>query len=102
MCLKKNLNASKPSNQSKGLGGNIGCSDKNSTGYLKTSTVHTDGRGEFEGEFKSLLEELRIKRETTPLYTPQYNDVVERALGLLRDKIVARLRGMTAGKSDRL
>ena len=26
--LKKNLNASKPSNQSKGLGGNIGCRDK--------------------------------------------------------------------------
>ena len=30
-CLKKNLNASKPSNYSKGLGGNIGCRDKNST-----------------------------------------------------------------------
>ena len=34
-CLfRKNLNASKPSNyQSKGLGGNIGCRDKNSTWY---------------------------------------------------------------------
>ena len=31
--LKKNLNASKPSKQSKGLGGNIGCRDKNSTWY---------------------------------------------------------------------
>ena len=32
--FKKNLNASKPSNQSKGLGGNIGfCRDKNSTWY---------------------------------------------------------------------
>ena len=33
--LKKNLNASKPSNQSKGLGGNIGCRVKNSTWYWK-------------------------------------------------------------------
>ena len=32
MCLMKNLNASKPFNQSKGLDGNIGCSrDKGST-----------------------------------------------------------------------
>ena len=32
--FRKNLNASKPSNyQSKGLGGNIGCRDKNSTWY---------------------------------------------------------------------
>ena len=27
--FKENLNASKPSDQSKGLGGNIGCRDKN-------------------------------------------------------------------------
>ena len=31
LCLKKNLNASKPSNQSKGLDGNIDCRDKSST-----------------------------------------------------------------------
>ena len=34
LLFRKNLNASKPSNyQSKGLGGNIGCRDKNSTWY---------------------------------------------------------------------
>ena len=69
---------------------------------IKIGTVRTDGGGEFEGEFQSLLKELGIKRETTPPNTPQYNGVVERALGLLRDKTVTLLRGMTAGKSDRL
>ena len=64
--------------------------------------VRTDGGGECEGGFQPLLKELGIKRETTPPHTPQYNGVVERALGLPRDKIVALLRGMTAGKSDRL
>ena len=69
---------------------------------IKIGTIHTDGGGEFEGEFQSLLKELGIKRETTPPHTPQYNGVVERALGLLRDKTMVLLRGMTAGKSDRL
>ena len=69
---------------------------------IKIDTVRTDGGGEFEGEFQSLLKELGIKRETTPTHTPQYNGVVERALGLLRDETVALLRCMTAGKSDRL
>ena len=69
---------------------------------IKIGTVRTDGGGEFEGELQSLLKELDIKRETTPPHTPQYNGVVERALGLLRDKTAALLRGMTAGKSDRL
>ena len=68
---------------------------------IKIGTVRADGGGEFEDEFQSLLKELGIKRETTPLYSPQFNGVVERALGLLRDKTVALLRGMTAGKSDR-
>ena len=69
---------------------------------IKISTVRTDAGGEFEGEFLSLLKELGIKRKMTPPLTPQYNGIVERALGLLRDKTVALLRGMTAGKSDRL
>ena len=69
---------------------------------IKIGTVRTDGGGEFEGEFQSLLKELGIKRETTPPHTPQYNGVVERTLELLRDKTVALLRGMTEGKSDRL
>ena len=33
--FKENLNASKPSDQSKGLGGNIGCRDKNLYMVLK-------------------------------------------------------------------
>ena len=68
----------------------------------KIDTVRTDGGGEFEGQFQSLLKELGIKRETTPSHIPQYNGVVERALGVLLDKTVALLRGMTAGKSGRL
>ena len=69
---------------------------------IKIGTVRTDGGGELEGEIQSRLKELEIKRGTTPPHTPQYNDVVERALGLLRDKTVVPLRGMTAGNSDRL
>ena len=69
---------------------------------FKIGTVRTDGGGEFEGEFQSLLKGLGIKRETTPPRSPQYNVVMERALGLLRDKTVALLRSMSAGKSDRL
>ena len=35
MLFEENLNASKPSNQSKGLGGNISCRDKNLYMVLK-------------------------------------------------------------------
>ena len=56
---------------------------------IKIGTVRTDGEGEFKGEFQSLLKELGLKRETTPSHASQYNGVVERALGLLRDKTVA-------------
>ena len=69
---------------------------------IKIGTVHSDGGGESEGEFQSLLKELGIKHETSPPHTPQYNGVVERVPGFLRDKTVALLRGMAAGKSDRL
>ena len=69
---------------------------------IKIGIVRTDGGGEFEGEFQSLLKRLGIKREMTSPHTPQYDGVVERVLGLLRDKTVALLRGMTAGKSDHL
>ena len=68
---------------------------------IKVGTVCTDDGGEFEGELQPLLKELGVKRETTPSHSPQYNGVVEQALELLRDKTVALLRGMTAGKSDR-
>ena len=69
---------------------------------IKMNTVRIDGGGEFEGEFQSLLIELGIKHEMTSPHTPQHNGVVEWALGLLRDKTVPLLRGMAAGKSDRL
>ena len=69
---------------------------------IKVGTVRTDGGGDFQGKSQSLLKELGIKRETTPPHTPQYNGLVDRVIGLLRDKTVALLRGMTAGKSDRL
>ena len=69
---------------------------------LKVGIIGTDGGGEFEEQFQSLPTEYEIKREFTPPYTPQYNGVVERALGLLRDKTVALLRGVTEGRSDRL
>ena len=59
---------------------------------IKIGTVRTDDGGELEGEFQSLLKELGIQRETIPPHTPEYNDVVERAPGLLRGKIVALLR----------
>ena len=68
---------------------------------IKIGTVRTDGGGEFEGKFQSLLKELGVKRETTPPHTLQYNGVVERAHGLLRET-GALLRGVTAGKSARL
>ena len=68
---------------------------------IKIGTVRTDGGGEFEGKFQSLLKELGVKRETTPLHAPKYNGVVEWAHGLLR-KTGALLRGVTAGKSARL
>ena len=45
---------------------------------------------------------MGIKGESIPHYMPQYNGVVKRALGLLRDKTVTLLRGVMAGKSDRL
>ena len=69
---------------------------------IKIGTVRIDGGGKFDGESQLLLKELGIKRKTTSPHTPQYNGVVEQALGLLRDKPVTLLPGMTAGKSDLL
>ena len=69
---------------------------------LNIGVIRTDNGGEFKGAFQSLLAELGIKHERTPPYTPQYNGVAERTLGLLRDKTVALLRGVTEGASERL
>ena len=69
---------------------------------LNIGVIRTDNGGEFQGASPSLLAELGIKHERTPPYTPQYNGVAERILGLLRDKTVALLRGVTKGASERL
>ena len=69
---------------------------------LNIGVIRTDNGGAFQGAFQSLLAELGIKHERTPPYTPQYNGVAERTVGLLRDKTVALLRGVTEGVSERL
>ena len=69
---------------------------------LNIGVIRTDNGGELQGAFQSLLAELGIKPERTPPYTPQYNGLAERTLGLLRDKTVALLRGVTEGASERL
>ena len=69
---------------------------------LNIGVIRTDNGGEFQGAFYSFLAELGIKHERTPPYTPQYNGVAERTLGLLRDKTVALLRRVTEGASERL
>ena len=63
---------------------------------IKIGTVPTDGGGEFEGEFQLLLKELGVKREMTPPHTPQYNGVVEQALGFLRDNDRLRVEAMNS------
>ena len=69
---------------------------------LNIGVIRTDNGGEFQGAFQSLLAELGIKHERIPPYTPQYNGVAERTLGLYRDKTVALLRGVTEGASERI
>lgn len=55
---------------------------------FKVVIVRTDGERGFGGLFHSLLKESGLQHERTLPYTPQYNGVVERALGLLRDKTI--------------
>lgn len=69
---------------------------------LQVGIIRTDGGGEFDAQFQSLLTKYGIKRDSTPPYTPQYNGVVERALRLLRDKTLSLLQRVLEGKSDRL
>ena len=55
---------------------------------LSIKCVRTDNGGEFEGEFQRELDRRSITHEHTPLDTPQYNGVAERALGRLREKAI--------------
>lgn len=49
---------------------------------LNMGIIRMDCGVAFDGQFQSLLSQCRIKRESIPPYTPQYNGVAERALGL--------------------
>ena len=52
--------------------------------------VRSDNGGEFfGGEFASVCNELLIKQEFTPAYSPQYNGVAERGLGLIEAAAMA-------------
>ena len=52
--------------------------------------VRSDNGGEFSGgEFASVCNELLIKQEFTPAYSPQYNGVAERGFGLIEEAAMA-------------
>ena len=52
--------------------------------------VRFDNGGEFfGGEFASVCNELSNKQEFTPAYSPQYNGVAERGLGLIEEAAMA-------------
>ena len=52
--------------------------------------VRSDNGGEFlGGEFASVCNELSIKQECTPAYSPQYNGVAERRLGFIEEAAMA-------------
>ncbi|CAB1111679.1 unnamed protein product [Ectocarpus sp. CCAP 1310/34] len=52
--------------------------------------VRSDNGGEcFGGDFTSVCNELLIKQEFTPAYSPQYNGVAERGLGLIEAAAMA-------------
>ena len=55
---------------------------------LSIKCVRTDNGDEFEGEFQRELDRRRITHKPTPPDTPQYNGMAERALGLLREKVI--------------
>ncbi|CAN0397182.1 unnamed protein product, partial [Hapterophycus canaliculatus] len=52
--------------------------------------VRSDNGGEFfEGDFGKLCRSRGVKQEFTPAYSPQYNGVAERALGIIRKAALA-------------
>ena len=48
-----------------------------------------NGEKFFGGEFASVCNELLIKQKFTPAYSPQYNGVAERGLGLIEEAVMA-------------
>lgn len=67
---------------------------------LEIGIIRTDGGKEFVGCFHSLLDRAGINYDCTPPHTTQRNGVVERTLGLLRDKTAALLRSVIEEKPD--
>ena len=52
--------------------------------------ARSDNGGEFfGGEFASVCNKLLIKQEFPPAYSPQYNGVTERGLGLIEEAAMA-------------
>ena len=58
---------------------------------LSVKCIRPDNGSESEGNFQHKLDRSSITHEHTPPDTPQYNEVVERGLELLRDKAIAIL-----------
>ena len=69
---------------------------------LKISNITSDEGGEFKGDFKRKLNELKINHEMTPPGTPQYNGKAKRRLEGIKENTIVMLEGMTKGKSDKL
>ena len=52
--------------------------------------ARSDNGGQFfRGGFASVCNELLIKQESTPAYSPPYNGVAERGLGLIKEAAMA-------------
>ena len=69
---------------------------------LNIGVIRDYNGGELQEAFQSFLDELGIRHERTPPYTPRYNGLAERTLGRLRDKTVALLGGVTESASGHL
>ena len=52
---------------------------------LKVLAIRSDNGGEYKGTFQGKLDPLGITHQRIP-YTPPYNDIANKALGLLREK----------------
>ena len=71
---------------------------------LKMGFIHTDETGGFEGQILQPLDAHGTIHKFTPPDTLQFNEVVERALGLLRGMAIniSMLQGMPVAASDLL
>lgn len=72
-----------------------------SSADLKIGHICTNEEYEFEVEFQKFLDECDITYELISPYTPQYNGMTKRALGLAREKVISMSQGIIAASSDR-